>query len=146
MITTFKARARKLADGMQVETQSRSFKVIIDEPTDLGGTDVAMSPVEILLCSLGACQAIVAAAFAPAHDITFRDFYVDIEGDLDLDGFMGLSDVRKGFQEIRYQMHFDSDEPIEKLEKFANFIEETCPVGDSIGNAVKLVNSGVVRD
>ena len=49
MLTTFKAKAIKLPDGMQVETQSSNFKVIIDEPATLGRTDVAISPVEALL-------------------------------------------------------------------------------------------------
>lgn len=146
MITTFKAKATKLADGMQVDTQSRSFKILLDEPAELGGTDQAMNPVEALLSALGGCQAIVAAAFAEANDIKFEDFYVNIEGDLDLDGFMGLSDVRKGFSEIRYQMHFKSEESQEKLEKFAEFIEATCPVGDTLSNGVKLINAGVIKD
>ncbi len=129
---------------MQVETQSRNFKFLIDEPKSLGGTDQAMNPVEALLCTLGGCQAIVAAAFAKAHKVTFEDFYVEIEGDIDLDGFMGKADVRPGFQEIRYTMHFKTDEPREKMKKFVKFIERTCPVGDSIENEVKFVNSGLV--
>lgn len=146
MISTVKATGRKLPEGMQVETQSRSFKVIMDEPADLGGTDVAMNPVEALLGTLAACQAIVAAAFAGAHDVTFEEFHVDLEGDIDFDGFMGLSDVRPGFSEIRYEMHFKTSEPREKIEKFVEFIERTCPVGDSLTNGVKLVNAGVVLD
>ena len=144
MLTTFKAKATKLPNGMQVETQSRNFKFLIDEPKSLGGTDIAMNPVEALLCALGGCQAIVAAAFARAHKVTFEDFYVEIEGDIDLDGFMGKADVRPGFQEIRYTMHFKTEEPREKMEKFVEFIERTCPVGDSLENGVKLVNVGLV--
>lgn len=37
MLTTFKATAKKLPNGMQVETNSRGFKIIMDEPEDLGG-------------------------------------------------------------------------------------------------------------
>lgn len=144
MLHTFKATGKKLPEGMQVETQSRNFKVIIDEPADLGGTDVAMNPVEALLGALAACQAIVAAAFAEAKGVSFEEFTVNVEGDIDLDGFMGLSDVRPGYQEIRYEMHFKTNESQAKMEEFADFIEKTCPVGDSIGNGVKLVNAGVV--
>ena len=144
MLTTFKAKATKLPDGMQVETQSRNFKIMIDEPKGMGGTDVAMSPVEAILCALGGCQAIVAVAFAKAQGVTFENFFVEIEGDIDLAGFMGKADVRIGFQEIRYKMHFKTNEPMEKMEKFAAFIERTCPVGDSLVNKVKLVNAGVV--
>lgn len=146
MLTTFKATAKRLPEGLQVETNARGFKILMDEPEDLGGTDVAMNPVEAVLCALGACQAIVASAFAQAHDFTFEEFHVELEGDLDPDGFLGISDVRKGFQEIRFTMHFKTDESQEKTEAFADFIEKTCPVGDCLENGVKLVRAGVVRD
>ncbi|MBK5201477.1 MAG: OsmC family protein [Spirochaetaceae bacterium] len=146
MITTFKATAKKLKDGLQVETNSRGFKILIDEPEELGGTDAGLNPVETLLCALGACQTIVASAFAQLKNFNFEDFYVDIEGDLDPDGFMGLADVRNGFQEIRYKMHFKTNESQEKTEAFAHFIETRCPVGDCLENGVKLVSSGVIRD
>ncbi|WP_313154169.1 OsmC family protein [Lacrimispora sp.] len=146
MLTTFKATAKALPEGLQVETNSRGFKILFDEPEDLGGTDTAMNPVEALLCALGACQSIVVKAFAAAHDITFEEFHVELEGDLDPDGFMGLADVRNGFQEIRFVMHFKTNEPKEKIEEFAKFIENTCPVGDCLSNGVKLVLSGVAID
>lgn len=145
MLTTFKAVTKKLPEGLQVECNSRSFKIYADEPKDMGGTDKAMNPVEMLLCALGACQAIVAGAFAKAHDFSFEDFYIELEGDLDTDGFMGLSDVRPGFQEIRFSMHFKTEESQEKAEAFADFIEKTCPVGDSLAHGVKLVLSDVIR-
>ncbi|HCD45123.1 MAG TPA: peroxiredoxin [Lachnoclostridium sp.] len=146
MLTTFKATAKALPEGLQVETNSRGFKILFDEPEELGGTDTAMNPVEALLCALGACQSIVVKAFAAAHDITFEEFHVELEGDLDPDGFMGLADVRNGFQEIRFVMHFKTNEPKEKIEEFAKFIENTCPVGDCLSNGVKLVLSGVAID
>lgn len=146
MLTTVKANAKKLPEGLQVETESRGFKIILDEPEDLGGTNASMNPVEALLCALGGCQAIVASAFAEAQDFSFEEFHVELEGDIDLDGFMGLADVRNGFQEIRYKMHFKTNETQEKAEAFAKFIEETCPVGDCLMNGVKLVSAGVVRE
>ena len=146
MLTTFTASAKKLPDGLQVETNSRGFKILIDEPEDLGGTNASMNPVEALLCALGACQTIVASSFAATKDFSFEEFHVELEGDLDPDGFMGLADVRNGFQEIRYKMHFKTNETQEKAEAFAEFIEQTCPVGDCLANGVKLVSSGVIRD
>jgi len=143
MLTTFKVSATKLADGMQVETKARKFTALLDEPADLGGTDAAMNPVEALLSALGGCQAICAAAFARAQGVSFEKVFVELEGDIDLDGFMGKADVRPGFQEIRFSIHFKSQEPKEKLEKFVQFIEKTCPVGDTL-KGVKLVNAGVV--
>ena len=144
MLTTFKATARNLPDGLQVETNSRGFKILMDEPKELGGTNAGLNPVEAILCALGGCQTIVAVAFAKANHFAFEEFHVEIEGDLDPDGFTGKADVRNGFQEIRYSMHFKTNESQEKTEKFADFIEERCPVCDILANEVKLVRSAVV--
>ena len=144
MLTTFKATAKKLPDGLQVETESRGFKVLMDEPKDLGGTDASLNPVEDVLCALGACQAICAAAFARSQGIKLDDFFVELEGDLDPDGFQGKAPVRNGFQEIRFKMHMKTDASQEEAEKLADFIESRCPVGDCLQNGVKLVRSGVV--
>lgn len=147
MLTTFKATAKKLPNGLQVETQTRNFKVLFDEPKSLGGTDQGLNPVEGLLVALGACQSIVAAAFAKAKGFSFESFHVELEGDLDPDGFLGKNpNVRNGFTEIRYKMHFKTNESKEKADAFAEFIENTCPVGDSLANGVKLVNAGIVLD
>ena len=143
-LVTFKATSKKMPEGMVVESSVRGFKMILDEPKELGGTDKGMNPVEALLCALGSCQCIVAAAFAKQQGINLQEFWVELEGDLDTNGFMGKSDVRPGFQEIRFKMHIKSDSPEEKVKEFAKFIEKRCPVGDSLANEVKLVLSDVV--
>lgn len=144
MLKTFKANTKTLSEGMQVEATSRNFKLMMDEPKTLGGTDEAMSPVEAVLCALGGCQAVVVKAFAKAQGVEIEDFNVDIEGDIDLDGFLHKNEnVRNGFQQIRYKMNFKTKEPKEKIEKFVEFIENTCPVGDTIANEVNIVQSGI---
>ena len=145
MLTTFKAVAKKMPEGLEVATESRGFKITLDEPAELGGTNKGMNPVEAVLCALGACQSIVVAAFAEAQGFSYEEFHVELEGDLDPDGFMGLADVRNGFQEIRFSMHFKTNESQEKTEEFAKFVEKTCPVGDCLANPVKLVLTEVVR-
>jgi uncharacterized OsmC-like protein len=147
MKQTITAVTTKAPGGMKVEAASRGFKIIIDEPEDSGGTDAGMSPVEALLCALGSCQTIAAHYFCAAHGIELRGFSVEVEGDLDPDGFLDINpDVRNGFQEIRFKMHIGADISQEKAEQFAHFIENHCPAGDSIGNGVPLKLTGVVVD
>ncbi|GFZ90499.1 peroxiredoxin [Paenibacillus marchantiophytorum] len=142
-ITTFKATAH-LQEGVVVKVSSRNFEFTIDEPKSLGGTDTGMNPVEALLGSLGACQSIVARVYAKKFDINLEDFRVEIEGDLDLDGFFKKSDVRPGYSDIRYTFHIKTDAPKERVEEFVKFLEETCPVGDTIANLVNLKLNGIV--
>ncbi|MBP1968553.1 putative OsmC-like protein [Virgibacillus natechei] len=103
-----------------------------------------MNPVELLLSSLGACQSIVARTYAKKFEIDLQNFWVELEGDIDLDGFLGKSDVRPGFSDIRYTFHLETDAPEEKIQAYKEFIESHCPVGDTIANQVNLVPAKVV--
>ncbi|WP_317953928.1 OsmC family protein [Paenibacillus chitinolyticus] len=141
--TTFKASAH-LQEGVVVKVSSRNFEFTIDEPKSLGGTDTGMNPVEALLGSLGACQSIVARVYAKKFNINLEDFRVEVEGDLDLDGFFKKADVRPGYSDIRYTFYIKTDAPRERVEEFVKFLEETCPVGDTIANLVNLKLNGIV--
>lgn len=138
--------AAQLQEGVKVTVSARQFALIIDEPEELSGTDQGMNPVEALLGSLGACQAIVARVYADKFGVQLDDFHVEVEGDLDLDGFFGKSDVRPGYSEIRYRFHVASPSPRESIDKLIDHLQNHCPVGDSLANPVKLVLSDVIVD
>lgn len=144
-VVTYKATSHKLPQGLAVENEVRGFKIIMDEPQDLGGTDTGMNPVEAMLCALGSCQTIVAAAFARAKHIDLQDFWVELEGDLDPDGFLkGKPGVRNGFQEVRVTSHFKSNSSREQLVEFQKFIQSRCPVGDVMLNGTRVVATDIV--
>ncbi|MHA6531882.1 OsmC family protein [Paenibacillus sp. BAC0078] len=142
-VQTFQATAH-LQDGVKVKATSRQFELTIDEPQSLGGTDTGMNPVEALLVSLGACQSIVARVYAPRFDVKLDDFRVEVEGDIDLDGFLDKSDVRPGYSDIRYTFYIKTDSPKERVEEFVRFLERKCPVGDTIANLVQLKLKNII--
>lgn len=138
-IATFKATS-KLVEGLQVDNHVRDFSVRMDEPVSLGGTDTGMNPVEALLAALGSCLVIVAGAFAKSQGMDLQDFWVELEGDLDPDGFLkGKPGVRMGFQEVRFTPHFKTSSSPEEIDKFSAFIKSRCPVSDMIMNETRVV-------
>ncbi|TMN21661.1 OsmC family protein [Lentibacillus cibarius] len=141
--TSFNVTAN-LHDGMQVKAKSRGFEVAIDEPKQLGGTDTGMNPVELILAGLGACQAITARTYANQFNIKLDDFWVELEGILDIDGMMHKADVRPGYSDISYNIHIQTDAPKDKVEEFIAFIEKTCPVGDTLANPVNVKLNDIV--
>ncbi len=141
-ITTMSSTAN-LVDKLQVEVGTRGHQVNIDEPERLGGTDKGMNPLELLLSSLGACQTIVAQMSAKKFGIQYDHISVDLEGDIDTDGFLGLSDIRPGFLEVRYKVNIQSSESPEKIEEFITYVENHCPALDSLINGVKVVSQGI---
>lgn len=133
-----------LKENVRVEVEARGHRLIIDEPEALGGTDQGMNPVELLLSALGACQAIVARTYAKKFGVDLKSFRVDLEGELDIDGFLAKSDVRAGFRKITPVFYLDTDAAEEKVQAFKEFLEAHCPVGDSIANPVELLPAKVV--
>lgn len=137
--TTFKADVKLMGKGTYCEGTSRNFTVGIDEPKELGGTDKAMNPVEMLLNALGGCMTICATAFAKQCGVKLKGCNVEVEGDLDPDGFLGKNpNVANGFTEIRYNIIIDSPSPQENIDKLIELIEERCPVGNTL-EGVKLI-------
>jgi uncharacterized OsmC-like protein len=146
MLQTVKATAKKVPGGLTVENEARNFKIIMDEPKDMGGTNKGMNPIEAVLCALGSCQVIVAAAFAKSQNFKFEECFVELEGDFDPEGFMGNPNIRNGFQDIRFNVHFKTDETQEACDKFAEFMAQQCPVEDNLVNGVPVTRTSVIID
>ncbi|MGO2083122.1 OsmC family protein [Vagococcus sp.] len=123
-------------DGLQVSCRARDFEFILDEPKSLGGTDIGMNPVEALLGSLGACKVIAAKSFARLHKINLKSVRIELEGELDTDGFMGKNPNAKiGFSKIVSNFYIEADNTEEEIKAYVAFINATCPVADTIKNA-----------
>lgn len=121
--------------GAEDTVRTKPFVVDAAEPPVLLGEDQAPNPVEYVLHALAACLTTSLVYHAAARGIRIESMESQLEGDLDLRGFLGLSDdVRKGFQEIRATFTVKSDATKEQLEKLAKF----SPVYDTIANPVPV--------
>ena len=145
MKTTAKAMTVKIPEGLKTTTSVREFEVACDEPVESGGTNLGMNPVELLLASLGSCMTIAAFYLAPAQGINVSAFSVELEGDVDPDGFMGLNpDVRNGFSEIRITPHISCDAPADRAREFVELVASRCPVHDTLSHGTSIVCESIV--
>lgn len=137
----FRAKSR-LNDGFLAHVNVRDFSFISDEPENLGGTNQGPNPVEYVLGAFAACQEIVIQAYATVLGIEVSSILVDVEGDLDLHGFLNLTDERAGFTGVRYITTIETEEtdPV-KLKQLEEFSVNRCPVLDIIKNPVPLKGS-----
>jgi uncharacterized OsmC-like protein len=106
------------------------FHVEADEPHELLSGDEAPNPVEIQLAALGSCLTGALVYHAAVRGLALEEVESTIEGDIDLRGFMGLSeDVRKGYQNITVTFRVKSDATTEELKECASFspvFDVTC--------------------
>ncbi|RLM91018.1 OsmC family peroxiredoxin [Halobellus sp. Atlit-38R] len=124
-------------DGTTVE--SPEFTITGDEPEALLGERAGPNAVEHLLAAIGSCLAVTYAGHAAAHGIQIEDLSFEFEGDVDLRGFLGLSDeVRPGYDEIRATTHIDADASEAELQELHDEVTATSPLYDNVTNEVAL--------
>jgi uncharacterized OsmC-like protein len=110
-----------------------------DEPPLLLGRDLGPNPVEYALTALAACVTTSIVYHAAAKGITIRSMESRLEGDIDLQGFLGIKDdVPRGYKEIRMYVNIDADAPPEKLEEIVGLGPTYSPVFDTITRAVPV--------
>lgn len=110
-----------------------------DEPPVLLGENLGANPVEYVLVGLSGCLTSALVAQAAARGIPLRSVESRLEGDLDIRGFLGISDqVRNGYQNIRVNFKIDSDAPREQLEKLVEAAQQRSPVFDVVTNRVPV--------
>jgi uncharacterized OsmC-like protein len=123
------------AGGQPDEKRVTPFVLHADEPPVLLGEDKAPNPVEFILHALAACLTTSLTYHAAARGIRMDAIESNIEGDLDLRGFLGLDvDVRKGYSGIRVCMKVKSAAAAEQLKELTKF----SPVFDIVSNPVPV--------
>lgn len=136
--TTWAASVR-WQGGFRSQATIRDFAPLpTDEPEALGGTNTAPNPIEQLLAALGNCLVVGYVANAGAAGITVQDLRVEIDGDLDLQTFLGLGGDHAGFGSIRAAVHIDSDATPDELRQLHEKVTSTSPVGHTLAHTVPV--------
>lgn len=135
--------AARLVPGTttRVSVEAGEHAFTIDEPEGLGGTDAGATPVDHLLAALGACQVITIRAWADKLDLALEDVAVELHGDLDLRGFLGLADVRPGFEGIEVAVRLSGPEGWERYAELIDAVDEHCPVLDNLRSVVPVTST-----
>jgi uncharacterized OsmC-like protein len=90
----------------------------------VGGPGTAACSGDLLLGALAACAQLTCQLVATAMGIPFEEIRVEVEGEMDLRGTLGVSkDVPIGFQDIH--AHFDIRAPEATPEQLALLQEKT---------------------
>ena len=124
----------------QEMTHQQPFVFDADHPPVLVGTDNGPTPVEYLLFGLAGCLTAGIANVASARKVTLRSVTANVEGDIDLQGILGLASdggVRNGYEQIRVSFTVKGDDP-EKLRQVVEQSRQRSAVFDSVTNGVPV--------
>ncbi len=125
--------------GAEDTSRAEPFYLEGDEPPVLLGANAGPNAVEAVLHALASCLAVGFIYNAAAQGITVESLDFDLEGELDLHAFLGLSDdVRPGYKSIELTYRVESDAPREKVVELCEYVQKTSPVLDLLRNPVPV--------
>jgi uncharacterized OsmC-like protein len=125
--------------GCQEDT-SRDKAWVMDngEPPILLGNNEGANPVEYLLSALSGCMTTTMALHAAARGMEIESIESKFEGDIDVQGFLGLNDmVRNGYQQIRVTFDIKGDLTDEQKQELMMFTRKS-PVFDVVTNGTMV--------
>lgn len=119
------------------------FSLDSDEPVLLLGEDSAVSPSEYVLKALAGCYGVTLTALAAEANIPLNGFELDLEFEIDLNGFLQLDkSVRPGAKQIRVAVSVDSPGTSpEDIKALVDKLQQRSPIRDTLANPVEVVTS-----
>jgi uncharacterized OsmC-like protein len=125
--------------GGEDSSRAQPFIFDADEPPVLLGENRGANPVEFVLHALAGCLTTSLIYHAAARGVKIDEVESRFEGDLDLRGFLGLSDqVRNGYKDLRVIFKIKADAPAEQIEELCRIAQARSPVFDIVSHGVPV--------
>ena len=146
--TVWKAKTNWLG-GFRSQAQIRDFTVSMDEPDALGGSDTSPNMVEMVLGAYGCCLTTGYAMNAGLRGIELEDIQIELEGDLDLNGFLGLQDPEAtwpGYTNVRAKVFLKAPTATpDQIQELHDAVVRTSPVGSILKQPLSVATELTVE-
>ena len=121
------------------QLHKRTFTFDADHPELFAAEDHGATPVEYVLVGLASCLTAGVATVAQNRNIQLRSVRATIEGDMDLQGILGIDgDVRNGFDGIRVTYEIDADASRQDIEAIVAQSQKRSAVYDIVTNPTNV--------
>jgi len=123
------------ASAAKFVAKTRHFKLVIDEPEGLGGSDENANPVEYILAGLAGCLNVVGHLVAKELGFSITKLNIEVTGTINSDRLFGISnEERAGFKNIELKLVPETSASIETLAEWLRIVQDRCPVKDNLTN------------
>jgi uncharacterized OsmC-like protein len=130
--------------GTTCDIEDGEWKLVADEGKGDGGEGLGPDPGVYGRAALGSCLAIGYAMWADYMDIPLDRISVDVEGDYDASGVLGLDDsTPPGWAALRYTVQVSSSAPEEDVRRLIEYADRHSSLLDAFQRAIPV--SGTVK-
>jgi putative redox protein len=117
--------------GYHCTVEAGSFRIEVDEPVEVGGTDLGPQPTDLFLASVASCFTLALSYAARKRSIELEELSVQVTGTYD-----GL---RFSAVHVRASVGVPEDE----LERLVQAAERVCYVTNTLRSGVRLTTEAV---
>ena len=124
------------------ERVARRHKIVADEPVELLGADSAPNPQELLMAAFNACITVGYVAGAAVRGIRLDSLEIVTRGQLDLRGFLGLSNhIVPGYEKLEYEVKIKGDGSPRDFEEIHQNVIRTSPNYFNLSRPIRLTGT-----
>lgn len=117
--------------GYHCSVEAGSFTIEVDEPEEVGGTDLGPQPTDLFLASIASCYTLALSYAARKRSIELTDLSVRATGEYD-----GLQ-----FGAVHVEARIGAPEA--ELERLVEAAERVCYVTNTLRSGVRLTTQAV---
>ena len=127
--------------GNQTIQRNNTYAMVFDFPPEFSGEGKGPTVCEACMSSLGACITQTIVAHATARGINIDSVTIDLEGNVDLQGFTGLStDTRPGAQGFQLNVNIKSSTASkEQISQLYEIGKRYSPAFDTLTNGTSVI-------
>lgn len=121
-------------DGLRCEIEDGPWRLEADMPAKAGGEETAPTPGTLGRGALASCLVIGISMWAARLGVPINALEVEVQGDFDARGELGVGDVQAGYKEVRYLVSIDSPASKQTIAELLGTAEGHSPYVDVFGH------------
>ncbi len=138
-LITLHARGDLSSEDLTCSVQTGRALIEAGLHPSTGGDGTSVCSGDLLLEALAACAGVTLRSVATALGIEVRAGHVDVSGDLDVRGTLGVDrDAPVGFRSIRVTFTLDTDADADDLERLMTRTERYCVVHQTLAHGTDV--------
>ena len=139
-----RTRSESLAEAFTIGGKriSCSYRIDADEPCELFGEGTAPNPQQLLMAAFNSCLMVGYVAAASLRGIALESVEREIRGELDLRGFLGISDaVPPGHPKLDYGVRIKGDGTADQFAEIHRSVMATSPNYFALCRPIRLTGT-----
>lgn len=120
----------------------RDVGLIIDEPSERGGTNAGPTPTDTVLGALAGCSNVIGHKCAKALGVDIGHLNINLEAEFDRRGVTLVEEIDVPFTKVVQTIEYSGTASEDEVAKVAAEVEKFCPLAKLfVGSGTELVTT-----